>query len=67
MAIEEWVTDEKGEHYPKYTDEQAQRIARAVWDVHFLLPHPDDVPDRKLATSIRNFNRALTDSPPLDR
>ncbi len=66
MAIEEWTTDERGERYPKYTDAQAQRIARAVWGVHFLLPHPDDVSDPKHALALRNFNRALIDIPPLD-
>jgi hypothetical protein len=55
----EWTTDENGERFPVYTAEQAQRIARAAWGIHFLLPHPDDVTDPKYAADIREFNRAM--------
>ena len=54
-----WTKDETGERQAVYTDEEAQRIARAAWGVHFLLPHPDDVPDAEHAKNIREFHRAL--------
>lgn len=66
MPIDKWIVDEKGERYPEYTDAQAQHLARAVWGVHFLLPHPDDVADPKTALALRNFNRALSGIPPLN-
>lgn len=63
----EWTTDEKGERYPVYTAEQAQRIARAAWGVHFLLPHADEVSDSKDAASLREFHRAMVGVPPLPK
>jgi len=59
-----WTVDEKGERYPDYTPEQAQRIARAAWGVHYLLPHPDDVRDKEHAANIIRFNRAIIAAPP---
>lgn len=59
-----WETDERGERYPVYTEEQAQRIARAAWGVHFLLPHPDDVRPEWQA-GLREFHRAIQGLPPL--
>jgi hypothetical protein len=59
--IKEWEEDEKGDRFPKYTAEQAQRIARACWGIHHLLPHPQDM-DGFLAqwrSSVITFNRAL--------
>ena len=63
--IIEWELDEAtGERFPKYTEAQAQRIARAAWGVHFLLPHPDDVSRThvgpKYASALREFNNALS-------
>ena len=57
----EWLTDEKGEKYPKYTNEEAQRIARAAWGIHHLLPHPDDMTGfyEQWKNSVIAFNRAL--------
>jgi hypothetical protein len=60
-----WTTDSKGRRIPDYTAEQRRRIVEAVWQVHFLLPHPDDVGDKEHAASLREFNRALTITPPL--
>jgi hypothetical protein len=59
----EWVTDEYGQKYPKYTEEQAQRIARAAWGIHFLLPHPDN--EKQYAEGIREFNRSIQCLPKL--
>jgi hypothetical protein len=59
----QWERDEHGERWPVYTEEEAQRIARAAWGVHFLLPHPDDVNDAEYAENLRRFNRALTGLP----
>ena len=53
-----------GSQLPKYTEEQAQRIARAAWGVQHLLPHADDVADED-AAAVREFQRALIDAPPL--
>jgi hypothetical protein len=58
-----WTKDERGEPWPVYTEEEAQRIARAAWGVHALLPHPDDVRDAEHAASLREFHRAMTCSP----
>jgi hypothetical protein len=55
-----WTTDANGERWPEYTEEQAQRIARAAWGIHALLPHPDDVDSRVDASALREFNNAMT-------
>lgn len=59
----EWETDAAGERWPVYSEEQAQRIARAAWGVHFLLPHPDDVAEPSYAENLRRFHRALVAVP----
>ena len=62
--IRHWDVGEDGERYPRYTDAEAQRIARASWGVHFLLPHPDDEP--AYADGLREFHRAMTLNPKQD-
>ena len=62
----EWTTDENGERFPVYTAEQAQRIARAAWSVHYLLPHADEVAE-SYAANLREFHRALAGVPPLPK
>lgn len=62
--IKDFERQPDGSQIPKYTDEQAQRIAKACWGVQHLLPHADDVANED-AAAVREFHRALVNVPPL--
>jgi hypothetical protein len=46
---------------PVENDQVARDLISAAKEIDHLLPHPDDIKDKKVAAALRVFNRALLD------